>query len=346
MLKCFGLRYIVKVELEVSVLFAVHHLTDAFDVLNSCRRFVGDNSCNPNIQSFPMEKFFSEINKYVISILLFFAGMGFLIKYLSGDELESQPGAMLIASLALIVVACLATPWVLERMNRKHYRVLMAVGTIASLWLGYQVFYSVDEEIEFRELKTLVDAQTIQSLKDIRDAQEAYQKIYGVFCNDFDSLKSFLFEPVIPVNYNMGSFHDTLPETKSVDEGYILKRSDLMELAAEMDMTEEELVDQISADLLPYKVRDVIYTTFFDENFNAEVRKGKRLGPVSVDSLWFNPLSGERFMLLTDSVEVGGVLQSTILVKDPSPFGRAKVKKDTLRFGSLTEAHTDGNWRN
>jgi hypothetical protein len=37
---------------------------------------------------------------------------------------------------------------------------------------------------------------------------------------------------------------------------------------------------------------------------------------------------------------------STVLVKDPTPFGREKVKKDTLRFGSLTEAHTDGNWRN
>jgi hypothetical protein len=45
-------------------------------------------------------------------------------------------------------------------------------------------------------------------------------------------------------------------------------------------------------------------------------------------------------------VESGGVLQATILVKDPTPFGREKVKKDTLRFGSLTEAHTDGNWRN
>ena len=64
-----------------------------------------------------MEKFFSEINKYVISIFLFFAGMGFLIKYLSGDKLESQPGAMLIASLALIAVAGLATPWVLEKMT-------------------------------------------------------------------------------------------------------------------------------------------------------------------------------------------------------------------------------------
>ena len=61
-----------------------------------------------------MEKFFSEINKYIISILMFLAGLGFLTKYLSGDELESQPMAMLYASLALIAVGALAMPVVLE----------------------------------------------------------------------------------------------------------------------------------------------------------------------------------------------------------------------------------------
>ena len=49
-----------------------------------------------------MDTFFKESNKYVVSIFLFFAGLSFLIKYLSGDELESQPTAMLLASLALI----------------------------------------------------------------------------------------------------------------------------------------------------------------------------------------------------------------------------------------------------
>jgi len=117
-------------------------------------------------------------------------------------------------------------------------------------------------------------------------------------------------------------------------------------VAEEMGLSEEELIDLIAADSTTYKVRDVIYTTFYNENFTPEIRSAKRLPRVAIDSLWFNPLSGERFRLEIDSVESGGVLQSTILVKDPTPFGREKVKKDTLRFGSLTEAHTDGNWRN
>ncbi|MAI22962.1 MAG: hypothetical protein CL828_02805 [Crocinitomicaceae bacterium] len=293
-----------------------------------------------------MDTFFKEINKYVVSIFLFFAGLSFLVKYLSGDDLESQPTAMLLASLALIAVSILAMPIVLERLSSQQYRILMAVGTVSALWLGYEVFYSVDEEIEFRELKARIDSETVQALKDIRDAQDAHHDIYGVYCNDFDSLQTFLYEPVIPVSFNMGSFNDTLPEDKSREMGLVLTRQELVTKAEELGMTEEAFLDLISADSSTYKVRDVIYTSFFDENFALEIREAKKLPRVAVDSLWFNPLTGERFLLETDSVESGGLTLSTVLVKDPTPFGREKVKKDTLRFGSLTEAHTDGNWRN
>jgi len=114
-----------------------------------------------------------------------------LVKYLSGDELESQPTAMLIASLALIAVAILATPVILSKMNSTHYRALMIAGTVSALLLGYEVFYSVDEEIEFRTLKAQVDSETIQALKDIRDAQDAYHDIHGIYCNDYDTLQAF-----------------------------------------------------------------------------------------------------------------------------------------------------------
>lgn len=293
-----------------------------------------------------MDKFFKEINKYVVSILLFVAGVGFLAKYLSGDALESQPTAMLISSIALIVVSALATPYVLSRLQAVHYRIMMIVGTLAAIWLGYEVFYSVDEEIGFRELKAQVDSETIQALKDIRAAQEAFQSTYGSFCDNFDTLQAFVGQPVIPVAFNMGSFNDTLPEAKSAEMGLILTRAELPGVAEELGLTEASFLDLIANDSSIYKVRDIIYTSFYDENFAPEIRAAKRLPQVSLDSLWFNPLSGERFRLETDSVESGGVMQSTILVKDPSPFGREKVKKDTLRFGSLTEAHTDGNWRN
>jgi hypothetical protein len=293
-----------------------------------------------------MEKFFNEINKYVISILLFLGGFGFLAKYLSGDALESQPVSMLLASLALIAVGIVAMPVVLEKLNQTLYKVLLAVGALAAAGLAYSVFYSVDEEIRFQETQKRINATTIQRLKDIRAAQESHLAVYGTFAETFDSLILFVQAPVVPVEFNMGSFHDTLPEAQSHEEGYVIKRDQIAAIAEEVGMTEKELFDLITSDLSPYKVRDTLYTSFYAENFAPEVRASQRLPQVSLDSLAFNPYTGERFVMKTGAVEVGRVWQPTILVQDPTPFGREKVKKDTLRFGSLMEAHRDGNWRN
>ncbi len=293
-----------------------------------------------------MEKFLNEINKYVISILLFFGGFGFLLKYLSGDALESQPLAMLFASLSMIAVGVVAMPMVLEKLDQKMYKRLFAVGVLGALGLAYSVFYSVDEEIEFQATQKAVNATTIQRLKDIRSAQESHLAVYGTFAETFDSLLQFVQAEVVPVEYNMGSFHDTLPEIQSRENGYVIKRADIALLAEKEGMTEEELRDLIMEDMSPYKVRDTLFTSFYNENFKPEVRQAQRLPNVSLDSLPFNPYTGERFVMKTGAVEVGRVWQPTILVQDPTPFGREKVKKDTLRFGSLAEAHRDGNWRN
>ena len=293
-----------------------------------------------------MEKFLRTINGYVISLVLLLFGLGFLLKYASGDALESQPSSMLYASLAMIVVGILAMPVVLEKVNQSLYKVLLAVGALAAAGLAYAVFYSVDEEIQFQATQKQVNATTIQRLKDIRSAQESHLAVNGSFAETFDSLIKFVQVPVVPVEFNMGSFHDTLPEAQSREEGYVIKRAQIAAIAEEDGMTEQELLDLITDDLSPYKVRDTLYTSFYAENFTPEVRTAQRLPQVSLDSLPFNPYTGERFVMKTGAVEVGRVWQPTILVQDPTPFGREKVKKDTLRFGSLFEAHRDGNWRN
>ena len=293
-----------------------------------------------------MEKFLRTINGYVISIVLLLFGLGFLLKYASGDALESQPVAMLFASLAMIVVGILAMPVVLEKVSHSMYRVLLLAGALVAAGLAYSVFYSVDEEIRFQATQQQVNATTIQRLKDIRSAQESHLAVNGTFAETFDSLITFVQAPVVPVEFNMGSFHDTLPESQSREEGFVIKRAQIAAIAEKDGMTEQALLDLITDDLSPYKVRDTLYTSFYAENFTPEVRSAQRLPQVSLDSLPFNPYTGERFVMKTGAVEVGRVWQPTILVQDPTPFGRERVKKDTLRFGSLFEAHRDGNWRN
>jgi hypothetical protein len=293
-----------------------------------------------------MEKNIKDFGKYVISTFLIIAGIVPLIKYLLGDSLESQPLAMLFAGLALIAVGVIALPEVLEKIDSKTYKILLIFGVVGSFILVYSVIYSVDDEIEFLKTKKSVQDITVQRLKDIRETQLAHKSVFGTFAPDFDSLALFINSDVMPVTYNMGSFHDTLPELKSFEEGYVIKRYELDSLALVLEIDRDTLVTNIEEDNSPFKIRDTTYTSFYAENLTQEHRLKARLPLFNIDELPFNPHTGERFKMKVGVIAVGGLWQPTIIVQDPTPFGREKVKKDTLRFGSTTEAHTDGNWRN
>ena len=291
-----------------------------------------------------------DISKYIISLLLFVFGAVAVYSYAvgkSGDGLESQPLAMLFAGLSLIAVAAIALPEVLVKLDSKKYKGLLFGGVAIALGLGYSVYYSVAEEMEFQATKQSIDAATIQQLKDIRDIQLAFKSVSsGGYAADFDTLAQWVKLDVLPVTFNMGSFHDTLPESKSVELGYIIKIADIDSIATTNEMSPDSLRALIEEDMSPYKVRDTLYTNYFDENLTKEARESAKLPEFDLEALPFNALTNERFIMKTSAVEIGGVWQATILVQDPTPFGRENVKKDTLRFGSLTEAHTDGNWRN
>lgn len=287
-----------------------------------------------------------DLGKYVISAFLLLSGSVSVVKFLLGDALESQPWGMFFAGLALIFVGVIALPSVLDKINTKDYKWLLIVGVLGSLGLSLSVVMSVNDEIVFQETKVQVQAQTIQRLKDIRESQLSHKSIYGTYALDFDSLKSFIKAVVVPVTYNMGSFHDTLPERKSFENGYVIKRLDLDSISSMIGVTQLQLLSDIEEDNSPFKIRDTTYTSFFAENFTQEERTSSKLPLFKMNEMPFNPLTGERFIMKVGIVEVGGLWQPTLLVQDPTPFGREKVKKDTLSFGSISEAHTDGNWRN
>ena len=290
-----------------------------------------------------------DISKYLISALLLVVGLfslGLYLNGLTGDGLESQPLAMLFAGLALVVVGVIALPEMLNKLDSRKYTGIMIVGIVASFGLLIGLGYSVFEEMGFQETKLEVQSVTVQSLKDIREIQIAHKSVYGGYAQDFTLLEAFAYENVIPVTFNMGSFHDTLNEQSSIRFGYIIKRIDLDSISKDLEIQADELLALIEEDNSVYKIRDTIYTNFYAENLTLEIRSAQKLPAFNMEAMMFNPRTGERFRMNTSIVEIGGLWQPTIFVQDPTPFGRDRVKKDTLSFGSLTEAHTDGNWRN
>ncbi|CAM4323450.1 hypothetical protein [Gillisia limnaea] len=63
---------------------------------------------------------------------------------------------------------------------------------IVIIFLGYLVFNSVYDPIQFNKVKEKRYAKVIERLKDIRGAQLAHQQITGTFAKDFDKLVTFI----------------------------------------------------------------------------------------------------------------------------------------------------------
>lgn len=291
------------------------------------------------------------VRSHSFSLILLSAGLAWTTMYIRSVMAStatadlSQPTDMLFAGLALMISGVLAMPAVLEKIPQKAYRVMLVIGVASGAYFFMASTNSVLDEEQFLKDQAAMNAVTIQRLTDIRDAELAYKEVNGAFTDSFDTLFAFINAPLVPLNFSIGSFHDTLPEAQSYEEGFVIKRSAVAGIAADMGWDEQTLLDSITADAVAYKVRDTLFTSFFAENFTDEKRADKKLPPVNLDSLSFSPSSGERFLIDTTYVNQSGLQVSAIKVQDPTPFGRSNVKKDTLRFGSLVEAHTDGNWR-
>jgi Ca2+/Na+ antiporter len=289
------------------------------------------------------------IFNYVLSIILIVVGFVFLITYLRGGKIEAQPAGMLIGSLFLIFAGVLVMPIIAEKLTKKLTKLLLVFALLAGTYLAFAVVYSVQDEIDYLAEKESYDQKAIRRLLDIREAQESLKIYSGNYTDSFDSLLEFVVSPIIPVEYRSGIFHDSIDGGSLegyMEKGYVIKRADVDSIATMMGYSTEQFDKMISGDRTAYKVRDTTYVSFYDLNWTKKERERKKLHQVSLDSLPYNP-NGDRFIMDIGSTNIGGMVAPTILVKDPVPFGRDHkyLKKDTLMFGSLTEAHTDGNWR-
>ena len=110
----------------------------------------------------------------------------------------------------------------------------------------------------------------------------------------------------------------------------------------------DNLLLMIREDKVNYKIRDTSYVSLCHRNLPTKLGEKKNLPPVDLANWHLNPNRRTIYCCYYKIEEYSGggtVYTPVIHVKDPTPYGREGVKRDTLQFGSLDEAHTDGTWR-
>ncbi len=295
-----------------------------------------------------MREVLRTVEQYVVPALLIATGIGAILFFTNASGLETQPKEMLIGGLCLVGAGILMTPFFNKFLKKGLSLILGLVLTVGAVALGFSVFNVISSESNHRISKEMADQNTIQRLKDLRLAEEQYKLYNDVYTDDFDSLLLFLNEPLVPVPYRNGNvmedkFFQERPDEMDKRDEYVISKKDLQELG----MTEKQAVKR------HYEVRDTSYISVYQKYFSPKARKKKKLPPVDINELPFNPHSGERFKLESRkerlSIASTGVKPNVyIKITDPTPYRidqGDRVKKDTLSFGSLEALSLDGNWR-
>ena len=194
--------------------------------------------------------------------------------------------------------------------------VIQLVLIVASAFMGYLIYDSIDSKIELEKEVRLRKSIVIERLEKIKEAQINYKKVRGEYAKSFDQLKDFLENDSLIVVKAIGVVPDSLlgQEAKALAMGIIVR--DTSKIAVR-----EEL---------------------FKDNFQKVV-----------DSLAIIPFSGgTKFSINSGEIAKGKVKVKVFEVAAPYTEIFKGLKTDnegidmtqSLILGSMTEPSINGNW--
>ncbi|QWX84719.1 hypothetical protein H0I23_03475 [Cellulophaga sp. HaHaR_3_176] len=203
--------------------------------------------------------------------------------------------------------------------------VLQIVLWIACLGFGYLIYQSVNAPLEFANVKEERFQKVINSLKDIRNSQEAYKASNKRYAKDFKTLINFV---------ENGNF--TL--TQQRDTSYLEFNKDFG-----IDMlTEKKIIDTLGL----VSVKDSLFKK--DNRYKTMMNV-----PTAA--------SGEKFTMTAGTIDKSGFKASVFEAKVPKDVVLYDQPKDLIarektqvnveevngpdiRVGSMEEVSTNGNW--
>ena len=259
-------------------------------------------------------------------------------------------------------------------------RVLSIIFFVVALSLGYYLFHIVKSDLDEQQKIDRVEKQVIDKLKLIRDTEMAFQKIYGRYTANWDSLITFLNngtiyitnrrEEIIPKAYgdeDVIVHIDTVGTVPAKD--YVFTATNLVtasdsgllvtvnvKVGAPVSIGSQIYTMQTSEKLLKYKSQYNGTVTAVDHNPGDRVIKGTTIAEIKnnkypnitdITNLSIIPGSGKQFTIYANKLLKSGVAVDVFEVRDSDPINparRANHNENALRVGSKEEVTTSGNW--
>lgn len=187
------------------------------------------------------------------------------------------------------------------------------------IYLGYLLYDSINSKIELTKAIERSEAQVIDRLKQVREAEKAFKDVNGYYTSDWDSLVTFVQS-------------DSLPIVEKIEKITPRRRDD---------------PDYYKGDII-----EVTYDTIGREPVLEKIFPEEDYPNFDPAKMPFVPNMSqkEKFDIFTDRIDRGGVMVDVIEVVDRHPMDKTRSDEQQsrvrwfLRFGSRTEPRLNGNW--
>ena len=207
--------------------------------------------------------------------------------------------------------------------------VIQIILWIVIIFLGYKLYSSISGPYNFNKEKEVRYQKVINNLKDIRDAELAYQEIVGGFTGSFDSLVRFLDTAQFAITQRRDSVYADVEKNKAygIDEGYFIT---------------ETLIDTLS--FTP--VKDSLYgsTDRYKEMMNVPIKGVDAQFDLEAGTITKN---GNVYSVFQASVPKEVVLQGMdedLIYQEKQANTVDGVRGAKVQVGSMDEIDTNGNW--
>lgn len=200
---------------------------------------------------------------------------------------------------------------------------------IVIAFLGYQLYKSIQGPIEFNKVKQARYAKVIKNLKDIRDAELAFQEITGSFTGDFDSLVQFIDTAQFAIVQRRDTSFADVAKNKAfgLNEGYFIEKVLLDTLGF------TPVKDSLFQGTDRYKTMMNIPVKGVDTKI--QLKAGKLKKNDATYSVFEASISKD--IILSDQ-------DKDLLAQEKQVVSVDGVNGPTIKVGSMNEVNTSGNW--
>ena len=200
---------------------------------------------------------------------------------------------------------------------------------IVIVFLGYKVYQSILGPIEFNKVKEVRYAQVIKNLKDIRNAELAYQEITGNFTGDFDSLVQFIDTAQFAIVQRRDTSYADVAKNRAfgLKEGYFIEEV----IVDTLGFT--PVKDSLFGDSDRYKTMMNIPIKGVNEKF--ELKAGKLEKSHAVYSVFEARVAKD--VILSDQ-------DKDLLAQEKMVVSVDGVNGPYIKVGAMDDVNTSGNW--